>query len=229
MQAQIPLGLVLKDSATFANFVSGENEVTVHSLRQCAEGKDEPLLYLWGDTGKTHLLQAVCHQAASSGRTISYIPLQQKDNLSVDVLMGLESMQLVCIDNLDAIAGDDFWELAMFSLFNRLRDSGTHLVITAKAQPANIGMQLPDLVSRLGWGLVYQLQSLTDENKLRALQLRAKTRGFELPDETGKYLMRRFPRDMHALFELLDRLDQASMIAQRRLTIPFAKEALGIE
>lgn len=228
MEVQIPLGLALKDSATFANFVSGENEVAVHSLTQCAEGKDEPLLYLWGDTGKTHLLQAVCHQASSSGRAISYIPLQQADEFSVDVLQGLESMQLVCIDDLDAISGDAPWEMAVFSLFNRLRDSGTHLVVTARAQPADIGIQLPDLVSRLGWGLVYHLQPLTDEMKLHALQLRADNRGFELPDETGKYLMRRLPRDMHALFEFLDRLDQASMIAQRRITIPFAKEVLGV-
>ena len=229
MEVQIPLGLSLKDSATFANFVSGENEVAVHGLMQCAEGKGDSLFYLWGETGKTHLLQAVCHQAASAGRAISYIPLRQKEDFSVDVLQGLESLQLICIDDLDAIAGDQDWELAMFSLFNRLRDSGTQMIVTASAKPADIGIQLPDLVSRMGWGLVFHLQSLNDEKKLQALQLRAKTRGFELPDESGKYLMRRFPRDMHALFEILDRLDQASMVAQRRLTIPFVKEVLGLD
>lgn len=229
MEVQIPLGLSLKDSATFANFVSGDSEVAVNSLMQCAEGRGEPLFYIWGETGKTHLLQAVCHQAASMGRAISYIPLRQKEDFTVDVLQGLESLQLVCIDDLGAIAGDQNWELAVFSLFNRLRDSGTQMIITASAKPADVGIQLPDLVSRMGWGPAFHLQSLNDEQKLQALQLRANTRGFELPDEAGKYLMKRFPRDMHALFEILDRLDQASMVAQRRLTIPFVKETLELD
>ena len=75
---------------------------------------------------------------------------------------------------------------------------------------------------------MYQLKSLDDHQRLRALQLRAQQRGCEMPDETGRYLMRRLPRDMPVLFDLLDQLDEASLVAQRKLTVPFVKSVLGL-
>ena len=87
---------------------------------------------------------------------------------------------------------------------------------------------MPDLRSRLGWGLIYQLKVLDDQQRLQALQLRARQRGCEMPYETGRYLMRRLPRNMAALFDLLDQLDEASLVAQRKLTVPFVKSVLGL-
>ena len=81
--------------------------------------------------------------------------------------------------------------------------------------------------SRLSLALVFQLQQLSDEDKLRALQLRASRRGLNLPDDVGRFILTRGARSMSALFDLLDRLDQASLQAQRKLTIPFLKEILG--
>jgi DnaA family protein len=86
---------------------------------------------------------------------------------------------------------------------------------------------LPDLVSRLGWGPVFQLSALTDIEKRGALQLRAHRRGLEMGDEVADYLLKRCPRDMDSLFNLLNRLDHASLAAQRRLTIPFVRQLLA--
>jgi len=115
----------------------------------------------------------------------------------------------------------------VFHLFNRLRDSGRRLLLAATASPRELGVGLPDLQSRLSLALVFQLQPLSDEDKLRALQLRASRRGLHLTDEVGRFILTRGARSMSALFELLDRLDQASLQAQRKLTIPFLKEVLG--
>ncbi len=76
----------------------------------------------------------------------------------------------------------------------------------------------------MSWGFVFNIQTLTDENKSRALQARAKLRGFELPDNVVAYLLKRSSRDMNTLFELLDELDKASLSAKRRLSIPIVKE-----
>ena len=228
MNVQLPLGLTLKDGATFATFHPGMNSQLVSSLQGCAAGEGEPYIYLWGgpDGGKTHLLQAACQQASSRGATAAYIPLADVLQFPEATLDGLEHLTLVCLDDAQAVAGRDPWELAVFALFNRIRDGGGRLVVAGRSPPAELGLRLPDLVSRLGSGPVYALRALDDDAKLAALRLRATGRGFELPEEVGRYLLRRCPREMGALFGLLDRLDRASLAAQRRLTIPFIKTVL---
>lgn len=230
MSSQLPLGLHLNDHATFANFVAAAPSVLMQSVHATAQGDNgcEPFLYLWGaqDAGKSHLLQAACHLAAQQGSTVFYLPLSQHEDFSTEMLLGLELMDLVCIDDLHAIAGNTLWEQALFHLYNRVREQGGRLLVAANTAPASMGIRLPDLVSRLGWGAVFHLQPLQDAQKIRALQLRARLRGFDLPQEAGNYLLRRCPRDMGALFALLDRLDAASLVAQRRLTVPFIRQVL---
>ncbi|HKJ77017.1 MAG TPA: DnaA/Hda family protein, partial [Gammaproteobacteria bacterium] len=85
---------------------------------------------------------------------------------------------------------------------------------------------LPDLVSRLGWGLIFHVRPLSDEQMIDALQLRARQRGLDLPADVARYLLRHYRRDMTSLASLLERLDHASLVAQRRLTIPFVKQWL---
>lgn len=226
---QLSLGLALKESATFAGFFAGPNLEAVRAIQQTANGEGEQLVYLWGGhgSGKTHLLQAACHQAGERAQGTAYLPMAQLEQLPVDVLEGLEALPLVCIDDVHLIAGREEWEFALFDLFNRVHDSGGHLVISACAKPADAGLRLPDLRSRFGWGVGFQLHELDDAGRLGALQLQAGRRGLELTGEVGLYLLRRYARDMSTLMGLLDQLDRASLAAQRRLTIPFIKSVLS--
>jgi len=222
MTAQLALRIGLRDVATFDNFESGGNGAAVHALRSAAE----PFIYLWGapGTGRTHLLQAACHAAAAQGETPAYLPCAEID--SPEVLEGLEALTLVCLDDLHRVAGREAWESALFGFYNAARAVGTRLVVSADAGPQGLALRLPDLFSRLTWGPVFRLNPLSDEEKISALQRRAAARGLELTSEVGAFLLRRAPRDTHALFSLLDRLDDASLVAQRRLTIPFVREQL---
>ena len=225
---QLPLGLALRDSARFNSFFAGQNLEAVQGLQQSATGQSEPFVYVAGaeGMGKTHLLQAACHDAVQSGRTTSYLPLQELLAYSPAVLDGLEQLDLVCLDDVSAIAGHDEWEQGLFNLFNRVRQSGGTLLIAGATRPDRAGFLLPDLVSRLGWGVTYVLKPLADDDAITALGFRARLRGLELPDETAQYLLRRFPRDLPTLFALFDTLDTASLIEQRRLTVPFVKSVL---
>lgn len=222
---QLPLGISLRDTATFDNFYSAGNELVVQALQQ---GNDR-MLYLWGPVGcgKTHLLQALCHTTAASGQSPVYLPLQELRLLSPELLDGLESRALLVIDDIQAIAGLPQWEETLFHLYNRVRDQGHRLVVSATVPPAGLAVTLPDLVSRLGWGPVFQLSTLSDQDKRVALQMRARRRGLEMSNEVAGYLLRRCPRDMDSLFNLLNQLDHASLAAQRRLTIPFVRDLLG--
>ncbi|HLV17355.1 MAG TPA: DnaA regulatory inactivator Hda [Pseudomonas sp.] len=229
---QLPLGVRLRDDATFANYYPGANAAAlgyVERLCDADAGWTENLIYLWGNTGvgRSHLLQAACLRFEQLGEPALYLPLDEVAMLGPELLDNLEQYELVCLDDLDAIAGKADWEEALFHLFNRLRDAGRRLLLAASASPRELGIQLPDLQSRLSLSLVFQLQELSDEDKLRALQLRASRRGLHLTDEVGRFILTRGARSMSALFELLEQLDQASLQAQRKLTIPFLKETLG--
>jgi DnaA family protein len=226
---QLPLGVQLPDHATFASFHSGPNRACVDYLRTLAERGGAPAAWLWGPaaTGKTHLLKAVCALALERGRSAACVSLDRLCGPDTGALSGLGDCAVVCIDDLEHAAGDKAWETALFELFNRLHDGGGAMVAASGPSPAALAFVLPDLGSRLRSGGVFALALLDDDERLAALRLRARLRGLELPDDTGAYLLRRMPRDMNSLYDLLDSLDREALAAGRLLTVPFVKRVLA--
>lgn len=226
---QLALQILLDDSATFDNFfVVDSNKQLVDYLLAEASGRLDQFVYLWGTSGSgcSHLLQSVCHNFDARSASSFYLPLRQFQDYSPEIFDGLESFELVCLDDLEAIAGQRDWELGLFSLFNRLRESGTRLLVGARFGPRELQITLPDLLSRLQSGIVFQVQALDDEEKREALRLRATRRGIELNDEVISYVLQRNERSMQALFALLERLDRFSLQSQRRITVPMVRELL---
>lgn len=231
---QLFLGLNLSDEATFANFFAqaqSPNALVVSGLLNFFNDQQENFIYLWGASGSgvTHLLQAVCHQAQSEKVSFQYLPLRELVGYSPEELCGgLELLDLICLDGFEAVAGRQDWEKALFNLFNRTQELRHKLIISANAPVRELPIQLADLSSRLQWGLTLHLHNMTDFEKQSALQLRAKVRGLELTDEVAQFLIQRLDRDTNELFWQLQRLDNASLQEQRKLTIPFVKKVLGI-
>jgi DnaA family protein len=217
---QIPLGVRLRAEAVFGSFAPGLNSEVLTALRSSATP-----LWLWGapGLGKTHLLQAVC---AAAGETAAYFPLDRALALPSEALAGFESSKVLCIDDVDAVAGDQLWERALFRLFNDAAELRTRLIFAAAVAPRQAAWVLEDWRSRAAACIVYQLRDLDDQGRIEALRLRAAQRGLQLPDETSEYLLKRMPRDLASLFQILDELDEASLVAQRRLTVPFIRDEL---
>lgn len=228
MTVQLPLGIGLRDDATFDTFHPGPNADAVATLESVVAGDGEWFVYLWGreGTGRSHLLQAACARAGRTGRRAGFLPLEKVRDFGAGLVEGWESLDLVCIDDLHRVAGDRSWEEALFVLYNAVRERNGRLVVTSDGPPAGLETSLPDLRSRMGAGLVFQLQLMDEPDALAALQLRARSRGLELSGEVGRYLLRRCRRDMASLHGLLDELDRASLAAQRRLTVPFVRSIL---
>jgi DnaA family protein len=222
---QLVLPLQLADHAVFASFLTGDNATLVATLVDLSTGQADEGCWLWGAraTGKTHLLQAVCDRA---GDRSAYLPLAELRDIGPAILEGLESRDLVCIDDVDGVAGDADWEVALFNLYNELQDAGGLLIVAASAAPRESGFDLADLASRMSRLPVFQLRPLSDAQRVAALQLRASHRGLELPNETAAFMLKRSRRDMASLYELLDTLDREALRAQRRLTVPFVREVL---
>lgn len=225
---QLSLGVSLQDDLRFDNFLAGQNSAVLAQLKELfvPENKAFRFVYLWGreDAGKTHLLKAAGIQADALGQTNCYLDLSKTADAHA---LSQISSDLVCIDNLHRVVGQPQWEENLFHLFNRIREQQGLLIFSALSGPAHLGVILPDLLSRLSWGLTYHLLALQDDEKLLAFKLRARQRGMEVPDEVGRYLLHRSPRKLSGLFALLDVLDEASLKEQRKLTIPFVRQALN--
>jgi DnaA-homolog protein len=224
---QLPLGVRLQDRAVFASFLAGRNLEAVEHVRALACGASGGVAWLAGaaGAGKTHLLQAAC-AAASVARRAGYFPLAELGPLGIGVLDGLREIECLTVDDVHAVAGNVEWERALFGLFCAIEERGGRLIAAAAAPPALLSWALPDLGSRFAASAVFQLRTLDEIEQREALKLRAQVRGLDLPEETARYLQRRFPRDMRTLYELLDTLDEAAIIAQRRLTVPFIRSVL---
>jgi DnaA family protein len=227
MPEQIPLFQQFH-GVSFDNYWPGNNAKVIELIKVQITAPDQPCLFLWGKpgVGKSHLLQAACSYAQQQEKPAVYIPLAEFNHMEPGIFQELENYGLICIDDVDAVAKHAEWESALFHLFNRAIERTAVMIFAAVHKPADLAIQLPDLRSRLAWGTAWHMQELPDQDKLAALQLHARQRGFLLPEEVGNYLLQRWPRDMHTLFALLEKLDQASLAEHRKLTIPFVRQFL---
>jgi DnaA family protein len=223
--SQLALPLQLQDHAVFESFWPAGNDTLVSYLAELAASGNNPGCWIRGPaaTGKTHLLQAVCERA---GDRAVYVPLASLKEAGPGILEGLSSRQFVCLDDVHLVAGDADWDLALFELYNMIADAGGVVLATAPAAARECGFGLADLESRFSLLPTFRLHSLGEADRIRALQLRARFRGLDLPDDTANFLLNRSKRDMASLYTLLDQLDVAALEAKRRLTIPFVKETL---
>lgn len=250
IKQQLALAMQRNDEASFGDFCWAGNELLQQQilsifphlpfqiagispsetplLRTAPE--DVRVLYVWGVTGsgKSHLLQAACQLISQAGHTVAYLPLKVLRDWDPAVLEGMAEHTLVAVDDIDHIAGHPAWEEALFHLYNRLQSQQKILLITGQLPPAATTLHLADLRSRLTCALILQIHELKDEDKISTLQEHANKRGLELSKSVGQYILNRCSRNMHDLHSVLDRLDHASLVAQRKLTIPFVKEILEV-
>lgn len=228
MTRQLALNLRLRDGSSFDNLHGAGNREPVARLRALLADPPAvagpPFLYLWGEraSGKTHVLEAACRAVQARAALALYLPLGA-EGLAPDVLEGAEEAFLVCLDDVQRIAGERAWERALFALYEAARARGTRMVAAGAGAPAQLGLVMPELATRLGAGPVYQLRVLNESERLAAVRERARNRGLDIREEVARYILRRYPRDLNSLFALLERLDAAALANQRRITIPFLR------
>lgn len=188
-------------------------------------------LYLAGPAGvgKTHLLLGACAAAEGAGRRAAYLPLVAAAGRLREALQALEGNDLLALDGLERIAGSREDEVALFDAHNRARAAGTTVLYAARGNPDELGLVLPDLRSRLQQCTRIVLAPLDDDGRRDVLRQRAQRRGLVLDEAALDWLLKRVDRDLAALTGVLDRLDQASLAAKRRLTVPFLRQVLGAD
>ena len=228
---QLPLHFEFRVNQTFDDFFPGSNLEVINHLKKSIEGNGERLIFLWGQSGqgKSHLLQACCHQAQSQQLSSFYFAFSAFELPDSVILSGLDKLDIICFDNIQHIAGNPIWEQAFFNFFNLHRDQDHTLILSASCPPNKIAIQLPDLKTRLNWGLTLKIQPLCDNDRITALIFKADQMGFEISQQAGRFLLTHYDRDLSFLWSLLTKLDRASLAAKRKLTIPFLKQILSEE
>ena len=221
-----PTGLL----ALLTTLASGEGNGGQFQPSQLRSSQLRSSIFLSGaaGAGKSHLLLASCAEAAIHDNAVAYLPLKLFGARAADALAHQGAVRLACVDDVQTIAGDRDAQVALFDLHNRVRDGGGALLYAAAATPLQLDLALPDLRSRLAQCTQFAL-SVPDESQRRAILLaRAQARGLELDDAVMDWLFRRVDRDLATLTALLDRLDRASLAAQRRITVPFLRGVLDL-
>ncbi|TYT26929.1 DnaA regulatory inactivator Hda [Luteimonas viscosa] len=226
---QLPLALRYPPDQRLDTFAG--DPALAAQLRAFASGGDDRALLLAGPagTGKSHLALAACAEADAAGHRVGYLPLASMAGRLREALEAMHAFDLVALDGVEAVSGQRADELALFDFHNRMHDAGRRLLYTARATPDALPLVLPDLRSRLSQCTRLVLERLDDAGRGEVLRLRARRRGLQIDDAAIDWLLRRAGRDLSGLAALLDRLDAASLAAQRRITVPFLREVLGTD
>lgn len=227
---QLLLPVSINSSQTFDSFISQSDDVMRQELNRTILDESFHCIYLAGTqgVGKTHLLSASCHYAAQHGKSTILLPMEQMIDGSTELILGLEEIDLVCIDNIELIQGKGEWQRAIFNLYNALIQNKSTLLISANQTPSQITIELPDLASRLQWATIFQIPQLSEDDKIVALTHHAHLMGFELSEEVAKFMLSRLPRKMEFLMQALNTLAKQSIEKQRIVTVPFVKEVLEV-
>jgi len=222
---QLALDLAVRTPTGLDDFIAGRNAEALQYLRGLLKsGSDERFVYLWGrpGSGRTHLLRAMTAAVQATGRSAVYVAGGTDSRLAE----GASYRDCIVVDDVDRLPPSV--QIEMFNVYNNLRDSGGMLLAAGDAPPAQLALR-PDLVTRLAWGMVFQIHPLTDDDKLQALTAYAAARGFRLAAEVAEYLLRHTQRDLPALLALLDALDRSSLEGRRPVTIPLVRELLAVQ
>ncbi len=231
MSEQFPLHFEFRANQTFDDFFAGANEPIIEDLKRCVLGNGEQQIFVWGKSGqgKSHLLQACCHSAQQHQRRSFYFDLARYSRHQPAILMGLDDYDVVCVDNMDWIIGQENWELALCEFMQRHFECGHQLIISATGLPNYMTIKTPDLKTHLSWGLTFQLKTLVNTHSIDALIFKADAMGFEISPQVGRFLMIQHQTELEGLWHLLEKIDRASLAAKRKLTVPFLKRLFNVD
>lgn len=225
--AQIPLNLRFQPEQRFATFVTPTGATALAVVQDALVQPTVCLLQGAADTGKTHLLLAACHGARQLSKRVAYVALNAVGGHAEHALAAAEDAQLIAIDELGSLADDSNGQVALFHLLNHARARGASVLLASQRSPAELGIGLPDLVSRLNAAVRVPLHMLDDEGRREVLRLRAQSQGLEFDEAALDWLLTRADRRLTVLMGLWRQLDHASSVHKKKLTLPFVRETIG--
>ena len=218
---QLLLKLDAERPPTLDSFVAGHNAelaALLHLFEQRRPSSfGERAVYIWGDSGagKSHLLHAL--ESQPGARYLNPACALSEFDYRPDT-------NLVLLDDCGQLSAAQ--QIEAFNLYNQMKEHGGFFVASGMLPPALLAVR-EDLRTRLGWGLIYQLHGLTDQEKIDALERAAGARGITIPPGVLPYLITHFQRDMPSLSGMLNAVINLSLEIKRPITLPFVREVIN--
>lgn len=231
MFKQLALDLTLDDTYTFRNYWPEANRDLFEAIQHYLNIGFPPLLFIAGPTssGKTHILKAINEALKEQKQTVISLSMRELIDVTPNILDGMEQLDTIIIDDIDAVANHPAWQEALFHCYNRSQDKKCKWIVSAKEAPSHLSMTLKDLQSRLSHGITWALKPMDDTTKSKLLQFRAHKLGLQLSDQIADYLIHHYSRDLQTQINNLEKLEKASLSSLRKITIPFIKQTLSPE
>ncbi|MCK5725282.1 MAG: DnaA regulatory inactivator Hda [Thiotrichaceae bacterium] len=217
------------DGNRFESYYSGEdNRLIFSAIKLAIQSTDHQQILLWGEPsgGKTHLLQGACYAAVEQGAKATYLPLKKILDFGVSILEGLEGYSLICIDDIELVSGNPSWEVALFNLINHAHYQQQTLLFSSGCDPNEKNYLLADLKSRLLWGMVHKIEVLNETECFHAFKQRASLRGMNFDKVLIDYIKKRYTHNIKELINILNKLDEASLVTHRVITRALIKQVL---
>jgi len=226
--SQLPLAVQLRPDAQLSSLYSEPNQWIIQWLNTAWVSQTEQ--FCWIDAGSgaglSHVLQAIAQQAEQQQKLVFYLSFKQDSQLAPDLLRELPAFDVLCLDDVDDVLGQPDWDLALLHCFNEMRAQHKQLVMGSHQALTDLQQRvLPDLWSRLSWGM--RMHWHRPEHWSAVIEHVALARGLLLDAGTCQYIATRAPRDWPKIMEILQELDQAALVAKRRVTVPFIRQVLG--
>lgn len=195
----------LNPMLTFSNFITSKSNRFACSLASDIVHNPEihyNPLYLFSNlsSGKTHLLNAIGNQIIKNNplEKIIYLSMEQLSlyfsiatkNKTIrkfwEYYTGAKS--LLIIDDIHLIGGLLKLQKELITIFNYYYESKKQIVIAGRLPPGQIRNLLPELRSRLEWGLLSELQLPDQKTRMKIIKKKAKEENIPLPDDVAFYL-----------------------------------------
>jgi chromosomal replication initiator protein len=237
--------VVLNDKYTFENFVVGPNNrlssAAARAVADAPAGSYNPL-FLHGRVGlgKTHLLQAICHQALRSGKSLNILYLSSET--FVNQFIGAiehgdlnrfrykyRNVDILLVDDIHLLANKERTQEEFFHTFNALYNGGKQIVLSSDSPASEIPTLKERLISRFKWGLEAELAAPGYETRLAILRRKAKDRGVDVPEDVLAMLAEQVDTNIRELEGAITKVIGYAQLIHRELDLELAHQALGLQ
>jgi chromosomal replication initiator protein len=233
----------LNSRYTFDNFVIGGGNRHAHAYSLAvanAPAKVYNPLFIYGGVGlgKTHLIQAICHQIrnnAQSGVKICYVSSEKFTNELIDAIVHrstsafrqkYRSLDVLVIDDIHFIAGKESTQEEFFHTFNTLYDAHKQIVFSSDRPPKEITNLQERLVSRFGWGLATDIQPPDLETRVAILKKKIEREPVHVPDDVIFFIAQLIKTNIRELEGALIRTIEYSLLEEAPVSLSLTKEVL---
>ncbi|RME76770.1 MAG: chromosomal replication initiator protein DnaA [Planctomycetota bacterium] len=227
---------------TFDNFVVGPSNRLAHAAALAVTENPatayNPLFVHGGvGLGKSHLLQAICHQLLARNRALRYVYLSceafvneyiaalQRGNVDA-FRQQYRHVDMLLIDDIHFLASKKALQEEFFHTFNALYNAQRQIILSSDSPPHEIPELEDRLVSRFKWGLVAEVEPPHYETKVAIIQRKAQARGKRLPDEVVHFLADHLDSNIRELEGAVLKIIVLASLHNHPIDIELCKSAL---